>query len=377
MPEKHGFGRNPFDEGRYDHEMVGRQTEMQRIFRLVSEATTQQHSSIVPIIGPYGMGKTFTLLQLREKFRKRESPFRDSKILGIYLTATREKFPSKYSFYVFNNAMEDLGEDGLNSLSKDIPSKAPERVLQGLTEPSFRAALRNLSNDENRHVIWSWLRGASIPAKKAIDLGIYGKIGDDEAKRMLLDLTRFLKRIQYDCFVLLMDELEQAYAQSMAHEKVIVWVREWFDQVNRIVSESSDSIVPTITMMGCAPDTWSAIAAGVERGRAKGTGGYGQIAAFLDRIPPENHVLLGPLDLDEVEQLLGSFLSHVAKRKQSSPIYPFDRDSAKMIFDASQGVPRMVIRLARILLREADRENKPITRDNTDRWLRTAKITVS
>ena len=53
-----------------------------------------------------------------------------------------------------------------------------------------------------------------------------------------------------------------------------------------------------------------------------------------------------------------------------------DRDSAKIIFETSQGVPRMAIRLARILLREADKENKPITRDNADRWLRTAKITV-
>jgi hypothetical protein len=168
-----------------------------------------------------------------------------------------------------------------------------------------------------------------------------------------------------------MDELEQAYAQSNAHEKVIVWVREWFDQVNR---QPSDAIVPTITMMGCAPDTWSAIAAGVQRGRAKGA--YGQVAAFLDRIPPENHVVLGPLNLSEVEQLLGSLLSSVTKHKQGSVIYPFDRDSSKMIFEASQGVPRIVIRLARILLREADKENKPITRDNADRWLRTAKITM-
>lgn len=57
MPEKHGFERNPFDEGRYDHEMIGRVAEKQRIFRLIDEATRQQHSSIVPIIGPYGMGK--------------------------------------------------------------------------------------------------------------------------------------------------------------------------------------------------------------------------------------------------------------------------------------------------------------------------------
>lgn len=319
-------------------------------------------------------GRTFTLLQLREIFRRKVAPFKDSKILGVYFTATRERFPSKYSFYVFNNVMEDLGEEGLTSLSTDIPKTSPERVLQGLSEPNFRAALRNLSNEQNRHIIWNWFRGASIPSKKAIDLGIYGKIGDEEAKRLLLDLSRFLSKIGYDCFVLLMDELEQAYAQSSSHEKVIVWVREWFDQVNRIVSQSSDAIVPTITMMGCAPDTWSAIAAGVQRGKAKGA--YGQVAAFLDRIPPENHVVLGPLDLDEVVQLLENLMATVTKRKQSNALYPFDCDSAKIIFETSQGVPRMAIRLARILLREADKENKPITRDNADRWLRTAKITV-
>jgi hypothetical protein len=374
MPEKHGFGRNPFDEGRYDHEMIGRKAETQRIFRLVDEAARQQHSSIVPVVAPFGMGKTFTFLQLREKFRLREAPFRDSKILGVYLTATKERFPSKYSFYIFNRTMEDLGEDGLVSLSNEIPKTAPERVLQGLSEPNFSAALRNMSNEQNRHMIWNWLRGGSIPSKKAADLGIYGRIRDEEARRLLLDLCRFLAKIGYDCFVLLIDELEQAYAQSNSHEKVIVWVREWYDEVNRIVSQSSEAIVPTVTFMGCAPDTWSAIAASVQRGKSKGA--YGQVAAFFDRIPPENHVELGPLDVGEVEQLLESLLASEAKRKQNNPLYPFDRESAKLIYDTSQGVPRMAIRLARILLREADKANEPITLDNADRWLRSAKVTV-
>jgi len=374
MPDKHHLARNPFDEGRFDHEMIGRRSEMQRIFRLVEEAATQQNSAIVPITGPYGMGKTFTLLHLREIFRRRSSPFKDRKILGVYLTATRERFPSKYSFYVFSNVVEGVGERGLLSLAKELPSD-PSPVLQSLQEPDFVAALSSLSSDENTSLVWNWFRGGSIPAKKSTEIGIFGKIsGEDQAKRMLLDLCRYLKKIGYDSFVLLMDELEQAYAQGEAYTRVLVWVKQWFDQVNRMISESADSIVPAITMMGCAPETWTAITAGADRGRVRGA--YGQVVAFLDRIPRENVVELGPLDLAEVKLLLESFLDSVTKRKRPNPLYPFDDDSAAIIFETSQGVPRMVIRLARILLREADRENKAITRDNTDRWLRLAKIAI-
>jgi hypothetical protein len=374
MPEKHNLSRNPFDEGRFDHEMVGRQSEMQRLFRLVEEAATQQNSAIVPILGPYGMGKTFTLLNLRSQFRKRSAPFKDRKIFGVYLTATRERFPSKYPVYIFNNVVEDMGERGIRSLAKEVPSD-PKSMLQSLQEPDFRNAMRFLSNDENPSIIWNWLRGGSIPAKKAAEMSISGKIsGDEQAKRMLLDLCRLLKKLEYDSFILLIDELEQAYAQGEAYTKVIVWVKQWFDQINRTMSESPDSVVPAITMIGCAPETWSAITAGADKGR--GRGAYGQVQAFLERIPRENIVELAPLDSDEVKLLLEKFLESATKRKRPSPLYPFDNDSAKIVFDTSQGVPRMVIRLARILLREADRENKPVNKDNADRWLRLARIAV-
>lgn len=374
LPEKHNLSRNPFDEGRFDHEMVGRQSEMARIFRLVEEAATQQNSAIVPLIGPYGMGKTFTLLNLRLWFRKRAAPFKDRKILGVYLTATRERFPSKYPVYVFNNVIEDLGETGIRSLAKELPSD-PKPILKNLQEPDLRNAMRFLSNDENTSVIWNWFRGGSVPTKKAAEMGMSGKIsGDEQAKRILLDLCRLAKKLEYDSFILLIDELEQAYAQGEAYTKVIVWVKQWFDQINRTISESSDSIVPAITMIGCAPETWSAITAGAEKGR--GRGAYGQIAAFLERIPRENIVELGPLDANEVKLLLEKFLESATKKKRPNPIFPFDNDSADIIFETSQGVPRMVIRLARILLREADRENKPITKDNADRWLRLAKVAI-
>jgi len=374
MPEKHHLLKNPFDEGRFDHEMIGRQSEMQRIFRLVEEAATQQNSAIVPITGSYGMGKTFTLLSLRACFRNRLKPFKDRKIFGAYFTATRERFPSKYPAYVFNNVIEDVGDNGIRSLVKEIP-RDPELVFQSLQEPDFRGAVRSLWNDENTGVIFNWLRGAAIPSKRTSELGISGKIsGEEQPTKILLDLCRFLKKLQYDSFVLLIDELEQAYAQGESYTKVITWVKQWFDQVNRTISESPDSIVPAITMMGCSPETWTAITAGADKGRVRGA--YGQVIAFLERIPRENIIELGPLDFSEVKLLLQKFLESATKRKRSTPLYPFDDDSAEMIFETSQGVPRMIIRLARILLREADRENKPITKDGADRWLRHAKIVV-
>jgi hypothetical protein len=355
--------------------MIGRVVEMSKIFRVLDEAVVQRHSAIVPVLGPYGMGKTFTFLQLRERFRARASPFKDTPIISAYVTATKEKFPSKYSFYVYTNSIEEIGEAEIVALSQRAKPGEGTEFFKFLREADFRAAVANIKSGQDGHQVWNWLRGGPVPQKGETEFGIYARIsGDVEALRMMMDICRLAAHAKYGAFVLLIDELEQAFAQGSAYTKAIVWVRQWYDAVNREISESQEGIVPAITMLGCAPETWTAITAAAEKG--KGRGEYGQIRAFLERIPRENYVELGPLDLPDVEKLLQSFLSKVIQKghKPSSPLYPFDRDSAKMIFDISQGVPRHVIRIARILLREADLENKPIDKNNAERWLRRAKI---
>jgi hypothetical protein len=355
--------------------MIGRSLEMNKISRVLQEAVVQHHSAIVPILGPYGMGKTFTLFQLREKFRSRIAPFKEHPVLGAYLTATKERFPSKYSLYVFTNVMEDVGEEVFFSLARKIKTDDGAQSLGFLRGDDIKSAIKSIQSERDTQIIWNWFRGGGIPGKKASELMIHTRINnDEEAMRMLTNISRLLAHSEYGAFVILMDELEQAYAQGASYARAITWARHWFDSINRAISESPEDVVPAVTLMGCAPETWNAITSVADKSKSKGA--FGGIMAFLDRIPKENYVQLLPLDLPDIKKLLVSFVEGALQKsfKRPNDLYPFDEDSAKIVFELSQGVPRHVIRLARILLREADAENKPVTRDNCDRWLRKAKI---
>jgi len=146
------------------------------------------------------------------------------------------------------------------------------------------------------------------------------------------------------------------------------------DKVARIISDDPNEIVPIILIIGCAPETWKAISELSERGGPRGA--VGEIMAFMSRIPKENYINLEPLSLDETKELIRRFVTNALSPgfKPPDPLYPFDDDSANLIFEVSQGVPRFVIRCARILLREADAENVKVTKENADRWFRKARI---
>jgi hypothetical protein len=376
MPIHHHLRGNPFQENRHDHEMIGRRTEMQRIFSVCDEALENCSPTIIPLLGPYGIGKTFTLLQLRDKLRDRGCFSKSRKVLTAYLTATQEKFPGKYSLYVYTCIMDDIGKHGMLYLRNELENmnKPEDEVLQKLKEDDFKKAFRllNSSEEEISRAAWGWLRGENISLKKQ---GVYSKITNDEmARKYFLDFCRLLKSLDYDGFVVLLDELEQAYSQGVKNlSKVVIWARELYDKVARILSSDPDEMVPVILIIGSAPETWKAITELSERGRGK----VGEIEAFLSRIPKENYINLEPLSLDEVKELIRQFLAKVHEPgfKPPDPLYPFDDESINLIFEVSQGVPRFVIRCARILLRNADGENKKITKENADRWFRKARIT--
>jgi hypothetical protein len=378
MPEKHHLRANPFRENRHDHGMVGRIEEFKKIATIVEDAVENRMPAIVAVLGPYGMGKTFTFYQLRQELKGHFKFFtKVRKIQTAMATATRESFPSKYAQYIYTSVIDDIGEGGFTYLRKqlDATGRPAEQVLAKLKEKNFRAAFINLDNEDNRATAWGWMRGEKIPQKRLDPIGISSRISEEnEAHRHLLDLLRMFRCVGYDGFVLLLDELEAAYAQGKAFTKILTWVRQWYDSVGRLMSETPDDAVPAIMCLGCAPETWNRIKEEAEEGKIKGT--RGDLRAFLDRIPPENEVELKALKPQEVKDLISEFLSkaHAPGFKPTHPLYPFEEKSANDVYEVSQGVPRFAIRTSRILLREADEEGKLIDRNNTDRWLRKANI---
>jgi len=378
MPEKHHLRANPFRETRYDHDMVGRIEEFKKIATIVEDAVENKMPAIVVVLGPYGMGKTFTFYQLRQNLKGQFKFFdKARKIQTAMATATRESFPSKYAHYIYTSVIDDIGESGFTYIRSQLDriGKPPEQVLAKLKEKNFRAAFINLANEDNRATAWGWMRGEKIPQKKLDSIGVSSRIsGENEAHRNLFDLLRTLRCVEYDGFALLLDELEAAYAQGKAFTKILTWVRQWYDSVGRLMSETPDDAVPAIMFLGCAPETWNKIKEEAEEGKIKGT--RGDLRAFLDRIPPENEIELKALKPQEVKELISEFLSkaHAPGFRPAQPLYPFEEKSVNDVYEVSQGVPRFVIRTARILLREADEEGKAIDRNNTERWLRRAKI---
>lgn len=376
--EKHHLRGNPFREGRHDHEMIGRKEELGKISKLVEEALEQKFPSIIPVIGPYGMGKSFTLLKLREILRDGVNGTAPKKVLTAYLTATQEKMPSKYALYYYLSVIDDLGEHCFNFLGEELTKTGRPAIdiLGKVHESSFRNSIISMQDEAKRLYAWHWLRGESLPAKVSSDLQIVGRIANDNtARNSLLDLCRALKGLDYDGMIFLVDELEQAYTQGKSFSKVLIWLREWFDRIGRELANKD--IVPTVSILGCAPETWNKIEELAETGRVKGS--LGEFRAFWERVSPDNRVVLRPLDIAGIKNLVRTFLSKafVPNFKPPEALYPFDEGACETIFEVSQGIPRQVIRCARILLREADDEGKPISRNNAERWLRKTSILVT
>jgi hypothetical protein len=379
MPTNHHLKENPFKENRHDHKMIGRTAELRKIIACCEEAMNGKYPTIVPMTGAFGMGKTFTLLQLRELLRESERYNKPKKVLTAYFVATEEKFPTKYSHYVYTRIIDDLGKEGMMYLREELEKTHvhEDKLLAKLREDDFRNVFKNMKDQPD--LAWAWFRGASLSAKQLEKLDAFSRIkGDEEAGRCLLDLLRLLKALGYDGFVILMDELEQVYGQgSAAISKTLIWMRELYDRVVRILSQDQEEIVPVMIVFGCAPEAWQAILVDIDKKQMKGVGGG--LRALRDRIPEENETVLKPFDLKEMHELLQELLSKswMPNFKPTEPVYPFNEEATYKILEISQGIPRFIIRCSRILLREADEENKNIDKNTTDRWLRKAGILIS
>jgi Cdc6-like AAA superfamily ATPase len=149
--------------------MVGRTEEFKKVASVVEEAIENKMPAIVPIIAPYGMGKTFTLLQLRQEMKGRFEFFEKTrKVVTAYASATQERFPSKYSSYIYTSCIDDIGESGFAYLRNEL-SKAgrpPEEALGKLRERDFKAAFIALGEEQSRSTAWGSLQGSPATGRQ-------------------------------------------------------------------------------------------------------------------------------------------------------------------------------------------------------------------
>lgn len=349
---KYDLSGNPFSEERHDFPMVGRVDEWQRIMGIVVDLVHADSCGIMVIHGNYGMGKTFTLLKIREEIQQGSIKDPIGEVLPVFLKAMESQTPSNYMSNLLTRSLRELGRKEVESIAKKaIQSKAKvddETLLNVFTH------LAN-GNDE----AWNWLIGRSMSSSQNKELGASYKITDPrESQTTFREFLKILRRAGFRNLVIILDEWEYLLVmtsgnklRSVIHDLQLIW-----DSYNETSPSERKLLCKVVFVIGCSPDSWQRF---IEMAKSDlGKKGGGGTETFLRRIPERAKISLSPLKDKDVRRLLINRLKGYREDKGSDDrLYPFDESYVQFISEVSMGIPSHVINLSSLILDEAANRN--------------------
>ena len=347
----YGFKENPFVDESLDYPMKGRQKEWSRIQRLLAKSLTEKGSKTMLIIGDYGYGKTFMLEKIVEGFINNE--FEKSKkclVSSIRLAESEPEARIGLSFVI--KIFYEIGFKRLVKIAKEVKDPHEARLSSDVIKILEALKKENLTAFE-------WLTGESLSPsdKKGINVKkILSK--SSQALKLLYDFQKILKLAAYDNLVVLIDEFE--YVVNVYSEKQVTMIlhtfKEIYDEFIRVSTKKPRSMVNLIFIIAMTPKGWDYLVE-TEAKLIKKTGGGG-ITPWMERIRPEEFTVnLGPLSKSATTELIKDRIDKKRLDYTKPPPYPtfpfIHPEFFDVIYDASEGIPRFIIRYCDLILGNA------------------------
>ena len=342
MYEIYGLRGNPFEIAPLEYEMAGRETEWAAVKARLKAAFEGTTCKFLVLQGDYGLGKTFTANKLYNDIREHSAELRTivvRTLAGEPIQAyPAEPSRGKFAVDFISRIYENLKFEEMKEICKkvELGSRLPEVSLRA------RIIFREIAKG-NRDAFLA-LIGRSVD-EEGEKLSIRAVRGSDEAKDIFFAFLRILKLAGYDNLLIILDEFEYIMTLSTSRITVILQtLREIFDEYGK----SPSSLAKVVIFFTTSPGGWEKLGQ-LKVSQVKRTGGAA-VAPFMQRIDPRDVITLTPLSEKEVEQLVTIRLKAFRGPQTPDELYPFTKDAIGIIYLASQGVPRLVLVYAGIVI---------------------------
>lgn len=361
----YGFKETPFLEESLDYVMRGRKKEWEKIKHLLNRALTETGPKTILIQGDYGYGKTFTLEKIVSSFVKKE--FDNSKKSVIASIRLAESEPeSRIGLSFVTKIFYEIGFDKLVKIAKRLKKNIS---VDANTLKIFKAL------KEGKYSAFEWLVGESLSSEEKKELGTKRILSkSSQAIKVLYDFLKILKAVRYHNLVVLIDEFE--YVVNVFSEKQVTTIlhtfKEIYDEFVRVKTRK-ENMANFIFIIAMTPRGWSYLTE-TEAKLSRKTGGGG-ITPWMDRIRSELYsVVLKPLSKEETFGMINDRIEkkRIEYKKFPYKTFPFIRPGFfEVIYDASEGIPRTVLRYCDIVMDTALREEmKEISGEYTKKVLK-------
>ncbi len=353
MLEKYGLRSNPFSEERHDFPMVGRRSDWSKILNVMNEVFSSDSCGIITIFGDYGMGKTFTLLEMKKKYDNAQSTTDAGKIIPIFLKTLETSVPSNYLSDLLIRLVRNIGEEKIFQLAKQIRSKEITLTVDQTLQNIFQ----KLAYDDA--AAWKWLAGRSVSSSEMKNLEADYRLTEKyETFSTFMGFLKFLKAAGYDNLVILFDEFEYLLSKGSL-DQVRTVVRELqrvWDGYNEATPEERSQMCKVIFVIGSSIGSWRIFLEMVGKdAERKGGGGT---ETFLRRIPASGKIDLSPLTKSDIQKFLINRLEEYRKKSVSNVLSPLTEDYVKFISEVSWGMPSTILNRSALIFKKAVEKEK-------------------
>lgn len=349
--EKYNLKINPFTDHSLAYRMIDRVATENTVKKCLAGCVDSKNPAIVPLIGQYGVGKTFLLRHIEDKILAGLFLEDDRhKLLAAYLTATLPRLSSEYIHYLYSESVKRIGHQRFTSLVTELHRKKRGKDSLKNFDPDFLSALMNY--EKNEDVAWEYFKGSTIGRHDAESIGVKRSIRDDEQSLIALaNLLRLLFVLGYDCMVFLVDEFEYLFARgSNRGAQFLNTFRFLYDRALDQISKEGDIANP-IFLFACSIITWNDIVKDAEK-QTLGT------KPFIDRSMED--ITIPPFTAKETREFMLTRLEKWRisdKNKNQIGLFPFSDDKNdnpfELITKISDGLPRRILKNSALILDDA------------------------
>lgn len=334
---------------------VNRDEQVRKWKEVIENALEGHFNSLNFIVGDYGMGKTFSLLRIRNDFKKRDDVFQTYLSL---VSETKYKGGLDFIFRLFKsidfnqastNKPSDLIAQALSKIPNELTFHTARNVLSQVLLGTSQSVDTSLFGDLPKHVVSSsdlgyrFLCGETLNSKEQKKLQISSKKIDDldDAKKYLASWLIVMRGLGYKAILILVDEFEYLFSlvNSTEQQKYMALLRSLHDLSDE-TGIMQDEMANLIFFFATSNDGWKLFDVSEERSRGIKPGPLSALKRRLGDV-----TVLEPFDKEKTKELIEIRMKYdrVRKKFEDKPLIPYTEDFVDFIYELTNGNPHLVL----------------------------------
>lgn len=325
---------------------VDRDEELKKWGKVLEDSKKTPNSNfLVFIIGDYGIGKTLSLLKIKEEADKMKMG-----MYPIYLNFKSEEKVTKPGLDFLQRIFKEINFEGLRVSAKEIETLQeiyPDvgNVFQnivGQKQTKLLFGKRWIANREKLAI--AFIRGEITPNQSQLrDLGVVRKISSiDIAKEYLIGILYLLKASGFSTLVVAVDEFEYLFSIVTKSQQSIYLavLRELYDLQVNIPKKLRNMMTNMVFFIATSRAGWTHL----EDLEKKETSIGGPIVPLKRRVTDK--ISLEGLSKQDSRKLIERRLSfnRIRGKYENKPLIPYTEDFVDYIFKLTGGAPGDIIK---------------------------------